>query len=384
MIMRRVGSVVGVFSLAILALGAMPGGASGASSDSSLSNQVKTAKANFATFQKVPTLASIPAKQPLPSKPPHKKVAILSCEITNCSNVVSGLQAASKSLGWTNQVFEGLTTNPAAGWPQAFAYDPNYIMTFNGLPTNSYGQELAQAKSSNIPVFACYGPDAPTGASGNGIYSQCGTGQIWKTITPMLGSAIIANSNGHANVVHVILKEAGTFGTLDTELKSYLKQNCGGCSMNDLPVTFDQVSAGTVGSAVVTYLQSHPNTTDVLISYSTAWDSVVSALQPTGQLSKLRLETISPDGVNGPFDDIASGEVKGSVVAEPSSAYVSWTETDVAARVSTGASTSAVAQQAEPAYLVASRSAAKKWVAQPWQGPVGYQAYFKKLWKVNS
>lgn len=377
-----------VVAVAIAFLAASCGSSASSSSDkpagNASSSDVAEAKKALAAFRKQPTAADIPLTVALSAKPPKKNVAVLKCEITNCENVAKGLADASKALGWPVEYFNALTTDPAAGWDQALASNPDYVVMFNGLPTSAYSEQLAQAKADKVPVFACYGPDAPTGAAGNGIYSQCGDAANVDRTASIYGNSIIADSGGKAKVLHVYLSEAGSYGKLNDSLKKFFSTKCSGCDYSGLVVSFADIRANKQGDAVVSYLQAHPDVTHIIISFGTAWSGTVDALRTAGLLDSVKLLSNSQPGVPGPFQDLASGDVKGAVIAAPSSQYVSWTEMDAAARLAVGADMAEERKGAiQPSYLVDTQAAAKAWVAKPWEGPAGYQDYFRKLWKVG-
>lgn len=319
----------------------------------------------------------VPITTPLKAKPPSgKKVVFLQCELPACQRYVKGLEDAAQSLGWSLEKLVFKSEDPASGMEQALAQKPDFI-AITGVPTSVMKPQMAAAAKAGIPVISCASPEKP---EPNGFAAQCGGSLV--RMAEYTGAWIINDSGGEANVLGVTIP---IYPVLDSEtdwFKGEFKELCPKCNYEELPITTEDLGAGSVPQEVVGYLQAHP---DIEYVYNTfgGTPGMPAALNPAG-FSDIKL-------TGGPAEESTIQEIaKGEQTAWTTNGneYDAWVMFDAMARIANGEEITKQYEDTiyvDPTWVIASPEAAEslKKYGWSWPGPGNFQEQFKALWKVE-
>jgi ribose transport system substrate-binding protein len=213
------------------------------------------------------------------------------------------------------------------------------------------------------------------------LYSQIGGTSTYNSFTVAMAQWGAKKSGGKANVVFVNIPDFPILATGEKQARAAWKAACSSCGFDILEVTVDDLGQGAVGSKIVAYLQSHPQVNYVEFSFGDLLTGVPQTLKSAGLANRAKLIAISATG------QVFQGIIDGTVAAgnvQPNS-YMGWVHVDRMARLALGLP---LAQEAKaenlPTYVVDSPAQARTLVKRGyWDGPIGYQAAFKKLWHVK-
>ena len=360
--------------------GASSSATSAGSSGGSGSSAVASAQSVVNKYLAAPT--DIAETVPLPHAPAKGiKVAFLTCPEASCSLLNSGFTSAAQALGWDPTVITYSTATPGQALQQAINEGYKYIAS-TSVTLSEITPEVQEAKAKGIALFEGYVPDTPEGAT-NGLYGVVADQASSVAGGALMGDWIEANSQGHANVVYVDLPLYPSLVGEGQGAQQELNKLCPSCSFSTLPVTVNQLSAGQVPSAIVSYLQAHPSTNYVYLSFQDLDPGLVSALRTAGLLSKVKV--IGTEGEAAQLQEVENGtETMWSVLPEP---YEMWVIVDWMARQSEGVLNQAAlnAGNAAEVFFVQTPAQAKAQLAADggnWPGPANYEKDFKALWHV--
>jgi ribose transport system substrate-binding protein len=360
-----------------------PNGSGSAKADSAAdSSGVAAAKAAIASEMTEPT--TIPATTPLPRAPKKGiKVAFLTCSAAACSLLNPGFTAAAKALGWDPTVITYNSATPGQAVQSAIDAGYKYIAT-TSITLSTITPQVQEAKAKGIAIFGAYTSDTPEGAK-NGLYgvAQNGAGDL-KT-GALMANWIIANSDGHANVVYVDIPLYPSLVSGGEGAQAEFAKDCPACKFATLPVSVTQLGAGQVPAAIVSYLEAHPSVDYLDLSFQDLDAGVYAAMRTAGLTSRVKIVGTEAESVQ--LQEMVSGEeTMWSVLPEP---YVMWVVVDWMARLSENVLTPAALAATDEgvAFIVDTPAGAKAQLAENggnWPGPKNYQAQFEKLWHVGS
>ncbi len=356
--------------------GSSASNAAGGSSSSS----VATAQAIVNKYLAAPT--DIAETVPLPHAPAKGiKVAFLTCPAASCSLLNSGFTSAAQALGWDPTVITYSSATPGQAFQQAINEGYKYIVS-TSVTLSEITPEVQEAKAKGIALFEGYVPDTPQGTS-NGLYGVVADQASSVAGGALMGDWIEANSQGHANVVYVSLPLYPSLVGEGQGAQQELAKLCSSCSFSTLPVTVNQLTAGQVPSAIVSYVQAHPSTNYVYLSFQDLDPGLVAALRAANLLGKVKV--IGTQGEAAQLQEVQNGtETMWSVLPEP---YEMWVIVDWMARQSEGVLNQAAlsAGNAAEVFFVQDAAQAKAQLAADggnWPGPANYEKDFKALWHV--
>lgn len=327
---------------------------------------------------------NIPETVPLPHAPAKGiKVAFLSCPAASCTLLNNGFTSAAKALGWNPTVITYNSATPGQAVQQAINEGFKYIAS-TSISLDTITPEVQEAKAKGIALFEGYVNDTPQGAS-NGLYGVVADQAADLAGGKLMADWIINHSAGHANVVYVSLPLYPSLVGQGDAAQKELTASCPSCSFATLPITVNQLGAGQVPSAIVSYLQSHPSTNYVFLSFQDLDPGVVAALKSAGLASKVKI--VGVQGQAAQMREVENGtETMWSILPEP---YEMWVIVDWMARLSEGVLTPAAlaAGNASTEWFVSTPAGAKSLLASfggDWPGPANYQADYEKLWHVGA
>jgi ribose transport system substrate-binding protein len=322
----------------------------------------------------------IPITVPLKKAPPRGKTAgYVICNLPTCSLFMPGYKAAAAALGWKAKFFIYTGTDPQPAMYQAIQARVDYI-SITGASVAQFKTALAAAKKAKIPVIEQSATDPANPKAG--LYASLGGTSTYGYYTKVMAQWIVRNAGGKANMVFVNIPDFPILATGEKQARANLKAICSTCSFDTLNVTVTDLGSGGVPAKVIAYLQTHPNVNYVEVSFGDLMTGLPETLKTAGFADKVKLTAVA--GTAPVLQAIVNGTVGASNV-QPQS-YFQWVHFDRFARLSLGLPLVQQAQAARlPTFVVTTPKAANAILAKGgfWDGPVGYQAAFKKLWRVK-
>jgi ABC-type sugar transport system substrate-binding protein len=322
----------------------------------------------------------IPITSQLPKAPPSGKTAgYVICNLPTCALFMPGYKAAAAALHWKAKFFVYTGTDPQPAMFQAIQAHVNYI-SITGASVAQFKNALAAAKKAHIPVIEQSATDTANPKAG--LYADLGGSPTYGRYTQVVDQWMARDSGGKANVVFVNIPDFPILATGEKQARANLAAICSSCTFDTLEVTVNDLGSGGVPSKVIAYLQTHPEVNYVEVSFGDLITGIPEALKGAGFSGKVKLTSVS--ATQPVLKGIADGTVAAGNV-QPQG-YFGWVHFDRFARLALHLP---LAQQTQaellPTYVVTTADAANALLAKGgvWDGPVGYQAAFKKLWRVK-
>jgi ABC-type sugar transport system substrate-binding protein len=338
---------------------------------------VAAAKAYIAPFLTKPTTIGITI--PLIGKPAGgKTVFLISVNDPSTTPVDTGFTAGAAALGWSGKVL--LYTDPTQGnslITQALQQGASYIAIL-GLSASETQSGLAAAKAKGVPVFQV---DSTSRAKGpaNWLFSQVDDLGVWAERGKINADYVIANSNGHANVLAVGLPSFASQLNWEDGLKSEFSKNCPTCTLKTLDVPYTTLESGATAGEVLGYLRAHPEVNNVVFGVGSEDDGLLTAASSAGiKIGGSGVQVSLQDPNQGDLQDIINGSYV-AAVATPN-AYDGWLVIDAMARQSLKMDLEPNWNSTTPLFMQTKTNISS---TNLYEGPTGYQAEFKKLWNVS-
>jgi ribose transport system substrate-binding protein len=317
--------------LAISGLLAACGGGGNSSTSSEATDSASSAESGPSKSELLafPTAAppKTPINKPLKEVPETgKSVIALQCELPVCATWMSGMEKAMNALEWKLQPIVFSSADPNQSLEQAVSQKPDFI-AITGIPVAAMKPGMEAAHAANIPVVSCSTPEA---ASPQGFASQCNASLA--TDAEYISDWMIQDSGGAANILGVSI---GSYPILGTET-DYLSgpdfaKRCPGCNYETLDVTVEDVGAGSIPQKVVGYLQTHPETNYVFLTFGDLSIGLLPVLKSSGLSGNVQL--VGAAATEAVIKEIPQTQKAWTV---HSNEYLAWQQADAMARLSIG------------------------------------------------
>jgi len=303
--------------------------ASGEKSSSS-SPAVQAANAVVAKFEKEQPAIELPA---LSKKPPaNLNVALVSCPLPICQTVNHASAAAAKALGWKLKEYDTQITPEAyvATWQRVVDAKPDVIVYAVLLPNQLITKQLAQVKANKIPaVGLAPGMTDKPSADGPMVAAYSGT-PMMATDGKLMGSVLVSAAAGAAKTVFITDPQLKLqFGAVQEAFTKVV--GAAGGSVDVLDVRTQDIGR-TIPTAVVSYVQRHPDVKYLAFSLNDLAAGVPEALRAAGLLDKVKIVSRAPQQPN--LKAIAAGDQYAAVADEDAAAV--WRAFDALARITVG------------------------------------------------
>jgi ABC-type sugar transport system substrate-binding protein len=273
-----------------------------------------------------------------------------------------------------------LYTDPTQGnslITQALQQGASYIAVL-GLSASEIQSGLAAAKAKSVPVFQVDGTSRAKGPA-NWLFSQVDSLGVWAERGKINADYVIANSNGHANVLAVGLPSFASQKSWEDNLKSEFSKNCPTCTLNTLDVPYTTLESGATAGEVLGYLRAHPEVNNVVFGVGAEDNGLLTGASSTGtKIGDSGAQVSLQDPNQGDLQDIINGSYV-AALATPN-AYDGWLVIDAMARQSLKMDLEPNWNATTPLFMQTKTSISS---ANLYEGPTGYQAEFKKLWGVS-
>ncbi|MFF1816894.1 sugar ABC transporter substrate-binding protein [Kribbella sp. NPDC058245] len=324
--------------------------------------------------------AALPVSKPLSKTPPQgKQVYFLSDGIGLSQTIYSGFQAASKELGWTAHVQTWDAANPAT-LNSAMLSAVNAgadAVAFVAMDAAAIKEGLKAAADKHVIVVGAATGNKPGTA---GISAEVNSALVaGVTRGKMIGLGIAAAAEKSGKAAHVVNVTAPVYSSIlkptDDAVASTLEEYCSSCSFDNLNIAAADLFSGKVPQLVVSYLQAHPDTNTISIrAAGLMQNGLVAALKAAG-LPSIAIYGDSP--LEAQIGELQKGDATG-YTGNPL-AVQGWQIVDAIAREVVDGNGDVYSSADAPEWWLTTD--AKLSSAQP-EFPAGYEAQFKKLWKL--
>ena len=340
-----------------------------------VSSSVAAAEAVVAKYSKSPT--TIGVTTPLNTVPPKgKTIVYVECEVTQCTDVGAGIQAAATAVGWHTQFIRWQSTQPAtlvAGLQQALQVTPKpAAVVVTGLAPAVWDSVVPAYQKAGIPLIPAFvGPSTINSTLIANIFGPNDIALVGK----ILADWFIADSNGKGKV---LLQDFPDIPSVSLGAQAFRKEvaaKCPACSINSLDVTLAQLATGATTPAIVSALQRYSQDTYFVSSDIGLVAGLPAALAAAG-LSKVKVAGAAATVAEE--QSLLNGT--GSAFVASALHYSGWLIVDVALRHVEGM-TFSPEDGGLPEKLLTKATVGTPGVNQDL--PVNYQQQFKALWKVG-
>jgi len=235
-------------------------------------------------------VTQIPVTEKLKAVPEKgKKLYWLEGNIESIAPITGGFEAASKAICWDLTTITYDPSDPQgvnSAMQQAVDAGADFIAV-SGQPISAMETALAAAKAKNIPVFAMFGEneiDVDKGIVGvvGGLNQTAANAQN-------ISDFMISDSNGDGKFLLVNLPDFTILQYAEKQTTDWLDKNCTSCKYDKLETTIADLTGGNVPGQVVSYLQAHPDITNVNLAIGDLATGLPEALKAAGLDSKVHL-----------------------------------------------------------------------------------------------
>lgn len=311
--------------------------------------------------------------KPLSRKPPVENAVFLSNGIAIAQQISAGMAAASAALGWHYSTLTVDQNNPAtvaSNMLSAINKGANVVFV-SATPAPVFKAALAVARQKKVAVVDVASGNTPTPGITALVNNASQNGPVWGKILAL--GALQENPN--AKIVLVTSPVFATIlGATDQAAKATVAKYCSSCSFSTLEIPPSDLFSGKAPADIVSYLQSHQDTTDILQDSSLTDPGLTAALR-AASLTSVKIFGVAP--LTPQLQEVASGQEAGWVI-DPLQVE-GWMAVDAAARNFAGGNPTLYNKHGIPSYLLTKSNA-----SNPAEVPANYQAQFKRLWSVGS
>jgi ABC-type sugar transport system substrate-binding protein len=376
--MNYVGKMLtGAAVMAAIAVAGCGSGSSSSQTGAAAGNGqgVKDAKAFVQKWSATPTSLGI-SRQLSKTPAAGKRIAHIRCPIEGCQAIYTGLEQASKELGWSVEPFN--MDNTPEGVNQAFqaalATKPDGIV-ISGIPSQVYQQNLDAAKAAGIPVVSLSVKDQATGMNGNGIIATINQASQTQRFGELVGNWIVADDNGKGDDVAVFtVANFPTLAPFAETVKHVVSQGCPDCGTQIVNVQATDIGT-RVPSQVVSAVQQNPKIKYVAMAFGQMSTGVRAALDAAGYKD---VKLVGEGSYAANLEALRTG--KEQMWAGLTSTLQGWYAMDAFARYFDHDSVKPADNVIMPTQILTKANVgADKWFL----GPKDYAQRFASLWKVQ-
>lgn len=325
---------------------------------------------------------SIPAEvkaHPLPKAPPKGiNVVNMQCDFETCKPFSETFQEAAKALGWKVKTIVFKTGQPQAALTQAINTPGTEYITIAGIPKEIIEPQFKAAEEKGIKLISCCdpGPAVPPTmpVQISGQVGNQGRG------TDGIAAWVIQDSKETANVAVIGLPEIPITAPTPGSWEKALDENCPGCKyVGEIPITGEELAAGSLPAKVVAFLQAHPEVNYLAAAFGNLTLGVPEALKTAGLADKVKF--VGQNGI-GPAESEALA--RGELVAFYAGAQGEWGTlwADTIARESMGLPLlpESVYNDSPQRFLCTPKTAKE---CTDWNGPPNLLKEYEEVWKVG-
>ena len=338
MLMAGVPVVLAVGLAACSSSGSSSSSSTGATSQATASSPgLKQAEAVVSADTSAPTSIGItqPVGKPIPTGK-HIVLVYSGQGAVGTELVYTPFKAAAKVLGWNvTSLYPALPTpqDLQQALNQAIQLKPDAVV-IAAVDDADFQTQINTLHSMHIPVISDFSPDPTGGPITLSLMGAAGQAAL----TSVAGAKAVADLGGKGELGVIGLQGYKIVQEYDTGFYDEVHQTCPACTIKetDLPLT----SLGTSdGTDIVNFLRANPGITGVLIGYDGLGSDLFTAAKSAGiTLPKVYSIATLPTGVQAAEE----GELTATVPVDYTD--LGWRDADALARIFTGQTASALAQ----------------------------------------
>jgi ABC-type sugar transport system substrate-binding protein len=388
--MRRSRYAIALTLAAVLSVaGCSSGGGSGATSGAAGSPggtatpdaPASSAQEALAPYLKPPTALTV--TKPLSARPPaDKTVYFLSDGITISQQIYAGIQRATAVLGWKAKVLTWNASNPSS-------INSALLSAVNdGADAVVFPATDAVALSSGLKAAAQKGVIVIGDATGNPADTPGITAEVNSALTAgvtwgkLIGLGIAADAEKSGKPAHVVNVTAPVYATVlkptDDSVAATLHTYCAKCTFDNLNISAEDLFAGNTPRLVVSYLQSHPDTTAISVRATGLLQPGLATALKTAGMSKIKIYGDVP--LAPQLAELKSGQAAGYPV-DPLT-VTGWMCVDAIARQLVDKDGAAYTSADTPQWWL-TRDTDFDPSSGPPRIPSNYEAQFKTMWHIQ-
>lgn len=315
-----------------------------------------------------------------------KKVFYVQCGVAVCQEIATGIEAATKTAGWTYETASHQDTpdTVASAFDAAIAAKPDVILT-SGNPREWFASQLATLKDSGIPVIAWSLPEGYE--PGEGIDANLLTQDDYYFYGVLMADYAAATTKT-GNILFVGLPIFPVLSIVQEGFNAEIATACPTCKVKVNEVAITDLGTNLPGQ-ITSELQANPDLDTIVYAFGGMLFGVPDALEAAGLMDQAKAVSQAGGPLN--FGFITEGKHQVAEVGIASE-LLGWRAIDAAARVLAGegpgrADTPANAViDGHPDVLsgglplqILEKGSIKDPTAL-WPGVEGFQDQFKALW----
>jgi ribose transport system substrate-binding protein len=309
--------------------------------------------------------------EPLPEPPPKGiNVVNLQCDFPTCEAESKTVQAAGKALGWHVKTIVFKTGAPQEAVTQAVNSPAAEFVVLSGIERSIIEPQIKVAEEKGIQIISASNPDPPLPPVWPVAIAQIYGVRQAEALTRWM----INDSGGKANIMLLDYQEVPITAAEKPAVEETIEE-CSECQFFDLPVTGEELAAGSVPAKVVAFLQSHPEVNYVQPAFGNILLGLPQALKSAGLSEQVTL------GGSGSMEEaeykyLANEEVGAYMVAGQSE--YSLMRLDAIARILTLQKLPQGVYKKAPQNFLCTPETAKECLG--WEGPENQMQEFEELW----
>lgn len=340
-----------------------------------------SAQAALAPYLKPPTALTV--TKALSARPPaNKTVTFLSDGIPISQQIYAGIQGATAVLGWKAKVLTWNPSNPSS-------INSALLSAVNdGADAVVFPATDAVALSSGLKAAAQKGVIVIGDATGNPADTPGITAEVNSALTAgvtwgkLIGLGIAADAEKSGKPAHVVNVTAPVYATVlkptDDSVAATLHTYCPKCTFDNLNISAQDLFAGNTPRLVVSYLQSHPDTTAISVRATGLLQPGLTTALKTAGMSKIKLYGDVP--LAPQLAELKSGQAAGYPV-DPLT-VTGWMCVDAIARQLVDKDGAAYTSADTPQWWLTQDTDFAPSAGPP-QIPSDYEAQFKTMWHIQ-
>ncbi len=366
----------GTLMLVLLALVAGCGGgggdeSSGGTTAGGSSPGVARAEAVVAKYLKVPT--EIGPTAAIKQMPTGSLVEFVQCGVPICAAIGDGVEEAAAVAGLEfKRVNQGNTPQEIArGWDQVVQDQPAAAISA-GVPAALFQPQLEQLAAAGTKVIGWTMPEE----AGNGLTINMIGPKENELNGNLLADYVTADTGGKADTLMVNAPVYSVLTSMKEGFEERYKRDCPGCGYDSLDIKPTDIGT-KVPEKIVSYLQQHPQTNWIVMTFGDPALGVPEAVQAAG-LELPKIITTAGGKVN--YQYIEKGEQTADLGS--STDFLGWKAIDAASRAISGQSVAPDEGQMPTQFLT--KETIDFPIDEPWPSVPDFRQQFEALWGVGS
>ena len=334
-----------------------------------------TAQQIVAQYTNAPT--TITQTQSLSSAPPTGKTFVwLECDISSCTYIGQGLQAAMQAAGWTYKQVNYQSANPAsltAAFNQALTLHPTVVGESGVPPEAGWSSVLPAYKAAGVPIITSYVYTTNTDPT---IIANIAGPTAFAAYAKLVANWFIADSGGTGKALIQRVDAYPILKSYSDALVADIKAGCAKCDVSDvLQNSAADASDNGIVPSVVSALRRDPSVKYLLPCDLEFFDGLPSALAA----ADLNVKTAGQNPDLAMLGFIKSGKI--AMAPSHPLAEGGWVMADAAFNWVMNKSVPADDIGALPTFIL--NSSANFSTTALVDYPIGYEQQFKALWHVG-